>query len=375
MKVGFEAMLTGPNETGVGIAIRETIHALTSVATDAEFVIYSTSQGQAGLPVGSNIKCVVSKFAGLGRPFRIAWQQSPFCASRQNESIDVYHAPGYILPRGLRVPSVLTVFDTIAIERPELTHYANRMYYRYAVPWSLKHATHIVVPSIHVKRRLCDVFGVSESIVRVIPLGVSERFTRRGRSEIRDALHRLAVPADAPYLLAVGTIDRKKNFCLLLDVLSELERAGCRDLNLVIAGRFGSDYKSFIRKASALNLSRRVFLLGYVHMELLPALYSGAAVHLYPSWYEGFGLPPIEAMACGTVSAVSNVGALQETAGGACVLCDPDKPNQWRDAVLRLMRDDGLETKLKCAGQRRVQHLTWRSHALQLLELYRELVP
>ncbi|MDX9971984.1 MAG: glycosyltransferase family 1 protein [FCB group bacterium] len=364
MKIGYECMLTGPRDTGVGVSIRELLHALLALPGDHTLVLYTHGGAAVDLPAGSRVSTVICALPAWGKAARAAWQQWLLSTLLRDRSVDVYHGPGYIVPPKLPLSSVVSVYDTIALERRSLTTRANAAHYRWAVPRAVGAAQRVIVPSDYVRKRLVHATGVNPRKISVVPLGVSGDFRPLDPVETSNRLREIGLD-DQSFLLCVGNIERKKNLDAALHAL-----AGVR-AKLVLVGRPGNAYRALRRHIAARGLAERVVFPGYVSRRTLVALYNGATAFLYPSYEEGFGLPPLEAMACGTPVVASNAGALPEIAGAAALLVDPEDHDRWSRTVARLMAEPNLRRELRERGLAHAARFSWARTAAEVLDLYR----
>jgi glycosyltransferase involved in cell wall biosynthesis len=372
MKIGYECMLTGPQDTGVGGSIRDLLQAMAETAIGDTFTVFTHARAAEGLPRGRGIDTLRCALPAGGRPARIAWQQCGLRRLLRRNPVDVYHGPGYIVPEGLPVPSVVTVYDTIALERPALTAAFNALHYRWAVPRAVLAAHRVVTPSDRVRRRLIAITDVDPRKVTVIPLGIAPEFRPLDVLETSERLRDLGLDI-RPFLLCVGNIERKKNLDAALYALEHRRRV-CPEAKLVLAGRPGNDSRRLRRQIRAQGLRDAVVFTGYLPRRTLVALYNRALALLYPSHEEGFGLPPLEAMACGTPALVSNVCALREVAGPAALLIDPDDAPAWAAGVARLVAEPNLSSDLRARGLEHAKRYSWQRSAQETLALYREVL-
>ena len=259
----------------------------------------------------------------------------------------------YVIPPGYRRPSVVTVHD-ISFERERVFMNArDRLIFRTLVPRSIRRADRVLTVSEFTKRELADAYSVSDEKVVVTPNGVDPVFQPAGPA--RDG---------RPYALFVGALQPRKNPELALMAVAAAEP----DLRLVVAGpekRGGDDLRMW---ASRLGLE--VEFLAHVEKEELAALYRGAACLVFPSRYEGFGLPVLEAMACGTPVVASSIDAVREVAGDAAVLVDPDDPKALARGIARAVSDGDRLARL---GPERAKRFTWEAAARRTLAVYEEL--
>jgi alpha-1,3-rhamnosyl/mannosyltransferase len=308
--------------------------------------------------------------SGHQRLSRIIWEQTRLSAAARREGVELLHGPAYVLPRNWRGPSVVTVHDLLALTHPEWCTRSNVSHYRLTMPPSLRRASRIVATSQTVAAELRRRPEVDADRVRVIPLGVEEQFSPAPPAEVQRVRGWYEIPG--PYLLTVGNLEPKKNLVGLLELFGRLVDEIPH--TLVIAGRTAwGDTRPF-RRALEVLPPERVKLLGYVPREALPALYSGADLYLQLSWYEGFGLPPLEAMACGVPVVVSRGGALPEIAGPGAVIVDAADLTETAQAVRRLLGEEATRSRQAQLGQAHAAQFTWARHAQGLDELYREVL-
>jgi glycosyltransferase involved in cell wall biosynthesis len=355
-------MLTGGAESGVGGSIRELLWALAG-SPGHELRVFSTPSACAGLPVNGNVHYEISRFAGASRTARVVWQHRVLPRRLKGAGLDVYHATGYVLSsKWPEVPAVLSVYDLTALEYPELTTRANAAHYARAVPRGARAARRVIVPSAWVARKVRERLGVPWEKIDVVPLGVAGDFCPNGAN---------AAPGEGDrYVLFAGNLERKKNVGLLIRVLGELRRRGHR-LRLVLAGKRGNAAGELAAVARRSGVQDFVEWPGYVPRSRLVDLYRQAVALLFPSWDEGFGLPPLESMSCGTPVVASNRGALPETTGGAAILVDPEDERGWVEAVEALAGSEPMRREWRERGLKRVAGLTWERAAGGVLESYR----
>jgi glycosyltransferase involved in cell wall biosynthesis len=212
---------------------------------------------------------------------------------------------------------------------------------------------------------MVDILGIREDDISVVYPGISDNYHRVNGKEMREKLSN-----GKPYILFLGTVEPRKNLATLLKAFSALEE----DVDLVISGHMAWGYLEAIETVDNLSLRERVKFVGFVREEELAALYSGAELFVYPSWYEGFGLPPVEAMACGTPVVSSTGGSLPEVLGEAALYFDPTDVDALKYTLERLLQDDGLKRKLVDSGINRAEKYTWRNCAMGVIDVYRKFI-
>lgn len=283
----------------------------------------------------------------------------------ERERIALYHAPAYALPVGrvTRAALVLTVHDLVADVRPQALSRRHRAAFRRTFR-SARVAHRVVAVSEATRRDLLARYPLDPQRVRVIPNGVSHAF----RMAKEGAGATSGFPA--PFLLYVGGLDPLKNVPFLLKVLEYLRREPSGDIHLVVAGEEGARQRELAAQASRLGLGPFVHLAGHLEDRRLGAAYREATAFVFPSRYEGFGLPPLEAMACGCPVVSSPEGALSEVLGEAAWLLGPDDLEGWARAVLALAREPALREERIRAGRKRASEFTWERTARETWALY-----
>ncbi len=284
------------------------------------------------------------------------------------EGASLFHATEHLLPKLTRVPSVFTLHDVAYLRFPQYHLLQNRVYLSLMMPRFLAQAQSIIAISASTRREALSSYRLDPAKVVVIPEGVEPRFRpEHDPSRLAEIRARYALPTR--FILFVGTIEPRKNLPTLLDAYAAL-RPKAPEVGLVVAGGKGWLHQGFYDRLRALGLADRVQLTGFVPDDDLPALLSAAEVFAYPSVYEGFGLPPLEAMACGVPVVVSNTSSLPEVVGDAGLLAPPLDPGAWAGALARLVTDDSLRQELRGHGLARAGHFTWEQTARLTLEVY-----
>jgi glycosyltransferase involved in cell wall biosynthesis len=287
--------------------------------------------------------------------------------------LDLFHAPDFIPPLHTPIPTVITVHDLAFLHWPHFVTKDSAAYYG-QIDRAVSHARHIIVPSEHTRRDLIARLGVPGEKVSVIYEAADPSFVPLPENETR---REMMAKYDLPerYALFVGTIEPRKNLNGLLQAFRILsDRYNVSDVGLIVAGSRGWLYEDTLETIETLNLSSRVRLLGRVSDDDLHKLYVGARCHAHPAFYEGFGLPPLEAMASGTPTIVSNVSSLPEVVNDAALLVDPRDWEEIAVALQRLFTDDELHGALRCRGLQRAKCFSWELAARQTLRVYETVV-
>jgi glycosyltransferase involved in cell wall biosynthesis len=287
-------------------------------------------------------------------------------------SVDLFHATEHLLPPLRQVRTVFTFHDAIYALLPKYHLPMNRIYLGLMMPRFLRRADAIITISECSRRDAGRLYGISAERLHVIYEGVDLRFRPVEQPErLAEVRRRYGLAGE--YLLAVGTIEPRKNLSMLLDAfLAVRTQTGRQDLRLVVVGKKGWLFQSFFRRLAELGLDdgTQVVFPGYVSTEDLPALYAGAACFVFPSLYEGFGLPVLEAMASGAPVVCSNASSLPEMAGDAALMVDPSNTAGFASAIERVLADGDLRSQLRARGLRRSAQFTWERTARQTMEVY-----
>lgn len=375
MLFGLDGLpLTSP-KTGVGHYTAELALALARAAPGDEFELaypstfppLDESETQSkGRP--ENLRVARVPVGALGR----RWWSAGLPLHARRAGYRLFHGTNYDVPLWGGCATVLTVHDLSTRLHPE-THEARRVFRsRWRLPLMVRAATVVVTPTESIRREVCQHMGVAPSKVFAVPEAPRRVFAPAGRDETLEARRRLGVEDD--FLLAVGTVEPRKNLMALVLAFEELvRRRGERlRLRLVIAGPRGWLNRELLARAEHWVVKDRITFTGYVTDEDLRALYTSCRAFVYPSLYEGFGLPPLEAMACGAPVVASHIPALAETTGGAALLVPPSDVRALAEAVESALDDPSLAARLSQAGLAHAANFTWERAARLTLDVYRE---
>ncbi len=377
--IGFDVTAALTQGGGIGRYTRELIHALVSDAPDFDYRLFS-ARPPAVSPVADSLP-VAAHVTHRAAPIDERWlyrlwyrARLPLPVQAFTGPLDLFHSPDFVLPpaRG-GIPTILTVHDLSFIHYPatfpaNLVAYLNRV-----VPWSVARASHILADSAATRHDLQTAWGVAGDKITVLYSGVNERFHPVTDGESLAALRARYGLGDTPFVLAVGTVQPRKNYELLVRAFRPV--AARFPHMLVIAGGKGWLTEGLAAEIERQGLSERVNLIGFVDDDDLPALYSAADLLAFPSLYEGFGLPLLEAMACGVPVLSSDASSLPEVGGeGAALLLSPHDEAAWSAALIDLLGDDAARGRLRQAGFARSARFKWSAAARDLAALYRRLL-
>jgi glycosyltransferase involved in cell wall biosynthesis len=289
------------------------------------------------------------------------------------ERPDVFHAPHYVLPPAVRCPSVVTIHDTIHLTFPQ--YLPNKLAYAYArgSMWAAaRRSQRILTVSEASKRDILRFFAVPPEKVVVVHNAIDERFSREPRAE-DVARVRERFQLQQRFVLYAGNIKPHKNLERLIEAFHALRRSDLDDLKLLIIGDQISKYPALRRAVHRLKLHKHVRFLGYLPDDTLAILYRLAALFVFPSLYEGFGLPALEAMASGTPVVTSNVSSLPEVTGDAAVLVDPYDVNAIEAGMRRVLTDPQLADDMRRKGLQRAREFSWERSVAKTWQVYQEI--
>ncbi len=357
MRIGVDVReLQRDIQTGIGRVLEAFLAETPKLRPDLELVLYGDATTR------TDLKRERQRMRILGQPLTMWFDQLALPRALVEDDVHVFLSPYYKAPLFSPCPVVLTIHDLLFLEvgQRKLKHVLFK-------PWArliASRAAVVLTDSTHSRDDIERILGIEASRLVVVPLGVCSGFRPEARARCRGVLEKLGIPPK--YVLQVTNFHPHKNDLFLLRVFARIARRD-PELNLVLAGRPAgstSELVAFIRER---GLDGRVHLPGHVPEEALQALYAGAHVFAFPSLYEGFGLPVLEAMASGAPVLCSSSSSLPEVAGDAAILVDPRDEEAWCDALGRLVSDAPLRENLRRAGLARAREFSWRDSVARIL--------
>ena len=358
-----DADTVGRARTGDEAYTINLLRELPGVAPDLAFA--ASLRDPAAMP--DDVPSSVRRLAlDVASPYRRIPLALPRLARREGAAL--LHVQYFVAPR-TQVPAVVTVHDLSFTRRPELFGWRDRLLLGGLVPGSVRRARRVIAVSDFTRGDLIDRYGLDPGRVVAIPNGVSTRFHPDLAAA---AAARTTLSLERPFVLFVGALQPRKNAGTLIEAFKRLREHD--DLELVLAGGDRGGLDEVRERVRDLGLAGRVRLLGHVSEDALPGLYAAAELLAFPSLYEGFGLPALEAMACGTPVCASSTTGLGEAVGDAGLTFDPTSAEEIADRMTRLLEDEQLRERLRAAGLERAARFTWRGNAEATAAVYREAI-
>jgi len=357
---------------GIGRYTRGLVTALAGLGGGHRFVLVVAGQdGEGEVPSDLGENLLVCRLPLSQRFWTVLWHRLrvPLPLDLFTGAVDVFHSPDYVLPPLRRGKRLVTIHDLSFLRYPEGAEPSLRRYLSTAVPRSVAEADLVLADSESTRQDVGELLGVRLSKVEVLYPGVGEAFRPVEDSAALTHVQEL-YGLSHPFLLTVGTLEPRKNIVAVLDAYAQLRRGKGFEHQLVIAGGLGWRYGGIFSRVEELSLEDSVSFLDYVPDEHLPALYSLADVLVFPSLYEGFGLPPLEAMACGTPVVTSNSSSLPEVIGDAGLMVPAGDTSALAEAIRMVLEDSHVRQELVSKGLSRAARFSWRDSGERLIGIY-----
>ncbi len=373
--IGIDYTAAVHQSAGIGRYIRELVRALAACSAGSD-----KRQYRLFVAAGAGLEPRLPGAAFTWHATRLSkrWLERlwyrlrvPLLIETWTGRVDLFHQPDFVLPPVRSgTPTVLTVHDLSFVREPDsvmpgMTRHLNKW-----VPWSVERASHVIAVSEATRQDLIELYQTPPEKISVLYHGVGPEFRPVEQSDCLAAVRQKYGLGRQPFILSVGTVQPRKNYQRLIQAFAQIEP----DYTLVIAGNRGWTFDSILAEVQKLGLEQRVFFPNFVAEADLPALYSAASLFVYPSLYEGFGLPALEALACGAPVVASNRSALPEVVGQAGLLVDPLDVTAIAMAMSRVLADEALRQELGRAGRIQAAKFSWTDMATKLLNLYQTLL-
>lgn len=354
---------------GVSHYIEQLLQHLARVDSTNRYSIYTTRGLEAealGLPAHFAVRS--SHLPTINPRIRIPWEQFLAPLLLRMSGAELFHGTLNVIPLACPIPSVVTIHDLAFIRFPGTFRAYNRTYLDLATRTSVRRAARILAVSEHTRREVIGLLGVPPERVAVTYNAARAHFRPPDPAVLAHFRTRHNLPET--FVLYVGTLEPRKNLTTLLEAYGQVVRE--RRVPLLIGGGKGWLYQPVFERLEALGLREHVHFVGYIEEQELPLWYAAATLFVFPSLYEGFGMPPLEAMACGTPVVTSNSASLPEVVGDAGLLVSPTDVEALAAAIVRLLHDPDLHAELRQRGLQRAHHFSWRKTAERTLAVYEQ---
>ncbi len=368
MKIAINTLALYKTKVGMGKYIMELVNRVPKDDLENTYLIYVSEENKPFFNISERNVSIKKVSKIWTHPFlKIFWEQLFLPISLWKNNVNIYHAPGFVLPlfKSENIKYVVTVADMTFFSHPQYHMAKKNFYFQQLIPYSLQKAEKIIVISESTRNDIIKITKINPAKIQTIHLGVDDIFEKKKKAACQHIQGKYGIKH--PYILFVGMLEPRKNIEGLIKAFSSAERKGYR---LVIVGKKGWMYESIFALIKKLNIEEEIIFTGYVPDEELPYLYSAATCFVYPSFYEGFGIPVIEAMACGCPVITSRNSSLQEIAGAAAILIDPYNVGSIKKAIESCVMDKGYCEKMVQRGFVQAKKFQWASMAKETRALY-----
>jgi glycosyltransferase involved in cell wall biosynthesis len=365
--MAIDATSVPPRPAGAGVYAIELVRAMAERDRRDGYALFARGRWYEPAVAGKR-NWRVERVGARSRASRLAWEQARLPGALARLGIDVLHSTHHTLPlTRVRCKRVVTVHDLTFFRIPERYPPVRRLYMQTLTRLAARVANKVIVPSHAVRDDVMRLLRVPASKLAVVYEAAGAEFAPMDREVAAQVARGYGI--EGPYVLSVGSLEPGKNRACLFRAMRQLRDGGV-DARLVVVGQRAWSYEGELALIDELGMRDRIVLPGYVRQADLPALYNAATAFAFPSLYEGFGLPLIEAMACGVPALTSNVSATVEVAGDAALLVDPRSVDEIREGLRRLLTDAALRDELSRRGRARAANFSWRRAADETHAVY-----
>lgn len=372
MKIGFDAKRAFFNRRGLGNYSRDIIRVTSSYNTDNEIYLF-TPRHKGSIKFNYSDNCrVISPASGFDRSFPSWWRTTAMCKDIKRLELDIFHGLSHELPFGIEktgTKSVVTIHDLIFVRFPHLYPVIDRKIYTFKYRHSCEIADKIIAASKQTKMDLVDYWGIDEQKIEVVYQGCNPFFLQKKTEKQKERI-RKKYNLPSQFILNVGAIEERKNQANIIRSLELMKT----DVTLVIVGK-KSEYQNNINEIIASNhMEHRVFILNNVGTEDLAVIYQIASLFIYPSLFEGFGIPVLEALYSGLPVIASAAGCLKESGGPGTCYIDPENIEEMATSMDKILNDQELRTWMLSRSCEHLQQFSDENIAMRLFDIYNEVL-
>lgn len=371
MNLAWNTMLLKQNLSGIGNYIERILYEFEKEDIKNNLLLFGSENeyDYRKINLESNTSLTNSIFSKK-KFLRVLWEQIFLPIKAKKNNINLIHCPAHVVPLMSSMKTIVTIHDLAFKLFPETFKWQNRSYLNFIVPLSIKKADKVIAVSKNTKKDIIREYNVNPNKIKVIYNGVDEKYRRINDDEIINKIkEKYKLPKD--FILYLGTLEPRKNIERLIKGFNKTKK---NNIKLVIAGGKGWLYDDVFKLVKKLNLEEKVIFTGYIDEKDIVLLYNAATLFVYPSLYEGFGLPPLEAMACGTPVITSNLSSLPEVVGDAAITVNPNNVKDLIEAIDKVLNNKELQRKMIQKGLKRANKFTWKNTARETIKVYKEVL-
>lgn len=373
MRIAIDTLSAKSLYHGMGIYIFNLLKHIMSIDNNNKFIIYKKPEVFSGLFLNDNDRVQIRNI-NKNRLARISWEYAMLPKILKKEKIDVFWGPSNFLPITKTCKYVVTIHDLSSFTYAQAYPWLRRKYYQYNIKQAVKRADFIITDSEFSKQDIIKYFRVPQEKIRVIYCGIDAFFKK---VTANDTLEKVKKKYQLPdeFILTLSVLEPKKNTERLLQAYSQLIQQKKNLPKLVIGGskKYGWKNEKIFLLVDALKLTNSIVFTDFIEYEDLVCIYSMAKLFILPSLYEGFGLPVVEAMACGTPVITSNTSSLPEVVGNAAVLVNPYNINDIANAIDIVLNDENKQKEMIKKGYENVKRFKWEKSAKELIAVFEEI--
>ncbi len=355
MKIGIDIQTTLGRKTGFGFYVSNLVANLKRIDNENEYVFLKPESDQ-----------------DFSTPKRLVWDQLTIPRLARQSKVDILHQPCFSTPVFYRGKVVVTIHDLICVFFGHNIPFWSRQFFGRWMPFTYRFADHLIAVSEHTKKDAIKVLGIPEDKITVIHEAADEKYHVITDKAVCQNVRKKYNLGEYEFILHVGTLEPRKNLQFLVRAFALAKKDPNFTLKLVITGKKGWYYEGLFQLVDELKMNDEVIFTGYVEDEDLPAIYNAAKIFAFPSLYEGFGLPPLEAMASGTPVISSNTSSMPEVIGEAGILLPPENEKEWAKAMVTLYADKKEWDRLRAAGLIQAKKFSWERCAQETVEVYKK---
>ena len=373
MNIAIDATSIPKNKTGVGVYLVNLINELSNIDYNNDYYIFVQSDDADSFNIDkANFNFIIIDSNKYRKTIlRLLWEQLILPKKLKRYNIDILHSPHYTAPIFSKVSKVITFHDMTFYTLPQVHTFFKRLLFKTYMKISSKIADKILTVSKSTAKdvqkilkvnsdKICVTYNAKKDIYRPI----------NDKKKIKEICLKYKISND--YILFVGTLEPRKNIKTLIKSYSKLIDEINKDIKLVIVGKKGWMYKEIFKLIKYLEIEEKVIFTGFADLDDLPYLYNGAEMFVYPSIYEGFGIPVLESISCGVPTITSNVSSMPEVIGNAGITIDPTDIIELKNSMKKIIKNDNLKKKLKNLGIKQSKKFTWENCAINTLEVYQK---